>query len=114
MNTSVTRITPGVNHEHPLHEQAPTREARDLDMGSGLRLHWSWCACCRRAYPAGTYRIVRFGATRRHPFPKELHLCPYLGCSGSLTRDQWRWTSVRAQHPEYPEAPEPDVRYGDA
>lgn len=110
MDTATTQAVAASNHAPMRPEPAPEPDAQAP--AAGLRLAWCWCACCRRAYPAGTYRIVRFGATRRHPYPRELRLCPYLGCSGSITRDQWRWTSVRAQHPEYPEEPQADTRYG--
>jgi hypothetical protein len=33
-------------------------------------------------------------------------LCPYEDCRGSATRDRWRWTTIRFEHPDYPERPE--------
>jgi hypothetical protein len=82
--------------------------------GECFKLAWSWCARCRRGYVSGTYRVVSFNGTRQHPQPQTLMLCPYIDCSGSLTRDRWRWASIRAQHSEYPEQPEPGVRYESA
>jgi hypothetical protein len=114
MTTPMTQIWPQGNPARSLQEREQALDTPDHDLRAGLDLDWSWCARCRRVYPTGTYRIVRFGADRNHPHPKELHLCPYPGCSGSITKDRWRWESVRMQHAEFPDEPEPDVRYGDA
>jgi hypothetical protein len=77
----------------------------------GLVLAWSWCSRCRRTYATGTYRVVSFSSTRREPCPRALVLCPYMDCSGSIARDRWRWSTIRQQHPEYPESPVPNVTY---
>jgi len=80
----------------------------------GLSLPWSWCARCQRAYLTGTYRLVQFAGTTAHPRPPALKLCPYPGCSGSPARDGWRWATIRARFPEFPERPELDIVYSAA
>jgi hypothetical protein len=77
----------------------------------GLRLPWSWCTRCQRAYLTGTGRIVRFDADALHPHPATLHLCPYGDCNASTKRDGWLWATIQEQHPEYPTIPERNVVY---
>ena len=78
---------------------------------TGLRLPWSWCGHCQRAYPTGTCRMIRFQADGLHPHASTLKLCPYQDCSGSTARYQWQWASIRLQHPEYPVTPSQGVMY---
>lgn len=61
---------------------------------------WSWCLHCERTYPTGSHR---------HEL--DLWMCPYVDCGGDATMDRWQWHRVREFHPEYPEMPEPGVRY---
>ena len=76
-----------------------------------LRLPWSWCARCQRAYLTGTGRVIRFRADALHPHPATLTLCPYLDCSANALRDGWRWATIQGEHPDYPPQPERDVVY---
>jgi len=86
----------------------PTIQPRIRD---GLRLPWSWCMRCERAYVSGTCRIVRFDADALHPHPATLHLCPYGDCRASTNRDGWLWATIREQHSDYPVVPEWNVVY---
>jgi hypothetical protein len=78
---------------------------------AGLRLPWSWCAHCERAYVTGTSRVVQFDADALHPHPAMLHLCPYGDCNASTDRDGWLWATIQAEHLEYPTVPERNVVY---
>ena len=80
-------------------------------IADGLAVPWSWCSVCQRAYVSGTCRIVRFPPDALHAHPPVLKMCPYVGCSGSISRNGWLWSSVRLQHPEYPFTPQPNVVY---
>lgn len=77
----------------------------------GLRLSWSWCTHCQRAYVTRTCRIIRFTPDALHPHPATLKLCPYDDCSGSMARDGWLWTTLQMEHPDYPAQPERNVVY---
>ncbi len=76
-----------------------------------LRLSWSWCARCHRAYVTGTGRVIRFTPDALHPHPATLSLCPYPDCRGSTARDGWLWSTIRLHHAEYPATPERNVIY---
>jgi hypothetical protein len=71
-----------------------------------LELPWSWCARCQRAYASGTCRVLYTARTARTRRALLVKLCPYEDCSGSATRDRWRWETIRFDHPEYPLRPE--------
>ena len=77
----------------------------------GLRLPWSWCMRCQRAYVTGTCRVIRFKSDALHTHPATLHLCPYFDCSASTDRNGQLWATLRIQHPEYPALPERNVVY---
>jgi hypothetical protein len=81
------------------------------DTYDGIQQLWSWCARCQRAYVTGTGRLIRFYPDALHPHPSTLKLCPYDDCTGSTSRDGWRWTTFRLHHPEYPVRPDRHVRY---
>jgi hypothetical protein len=84
---------------------------RAPDSSDGLRLPWTWCARCHRAYLAGTSSVIRFRADALHPHPATLTLCPYLDCRANATRDAWRWATIQREHPDYPVRPELNVIY---
>ena len=81
------------------------------NISDGLQVEWTWCAQCQRADVLGRYRLIHFVAGRLHRNPATLRLCSYSDCGANVSRDGWRWTTFRFEHPEYPVTPERDVIY---
>lgn len=77
-----------------------------LPVSDDLQLPWLWCARCQRAYASGTCRVLYTARTALSRRALLMKLCRDDDCSGSATRDRWRWETTRCQHPEYPKRPE--------
>lgn len=59
-----------------------------------------WCLHCERTYQQGEDRRLR-----------GLSMCPYPDCDGDTVIDQWRWSRIRRENPNYPQVPERGVVY---
>ncbi len=64
------------------------------------RSEYFWCLHCERTYKDGQFRKV-----------DGFQMCPYQDCDGDAVTDAWDWATVRDNHPEYPEVPEPNKVY---
>ena len=76
---------------------------RNLDRDAVLDAepaHQLWCLHCERTYIRGEYRPIG-----------GLQMCPYADCDGDVVIDAWEWSTVREQHPSYPENPVEGVVY---
>jgi hypothetical protein len=59
-----------------------------------------WCAECTRTFPNGVARLLEHGPA-----------CPYADCDGVIATRAYRWSEVRALHPNYPQHPNMAVQY---